>query len=77
VNDNGADDEVPIKRQINISGISFDQLQAIKNEFKKASNLPFIDIYGESYIVQFDDFSHDTSGEDVHHPDYTIVLNEV
>lgn len=77
VADGGIDGEVPIKRQISISGISFEQLQLIKNEFKKASNLLFTDIYNESYIVQFDDFSHDTSADNVQYPDYTITLSEV
>ena len=68
---------VVMKRSFNISGLSYDQIQDILDEFKKAENLTFIDIYNATYTVQFDDFQLSVSGDSVQYPEYQITLTEV
>jgi len=62
------------KREITISGISDNQLSDILLEFEKAEDLTFIDIYNDTFNVQFDDFNYDIDAESVNYPKYKINL---
>lgn len=66
-----------IKNEITLSGITSDQLDSILTEFKKATNLTFIDIYNNTLTVQFSDFSYSIESDKVNYPSYDITLTEV
>jgi hypothetical protein len=74
---NDATPVIVIKRTINIGGISDNQLTSILTEFAKNTNLTFIDIYNETFTVQFDDFEYEVTADAPLYPTYTITLSEV
>lgn len=73
----GTGSGVLLKRTFTISGISYEMLSSILNEFSKNSELTFISPQDETFTVIFADYSYDMNEQNRFHPPYNIQLEEV